>query len=160
MTPHHDARPVVPVPLPLPLVTVVLLGLAFGQIVAGPLNDRLGRRPVLLWGLTAFGAADLAAAACGRGAALVAVRLFAGLAASRVGGGVARDHRRRLIAGSSFVLPALARLVPTRLQPRLRLASPRTNNRGWRRQEDGANLGGVSGLGRLQAGGTAGYQAD
>src|SRR5215207_11771078 len=40
-------------------VTACLLGLAFGQVVAGPLSDRFGRRRPLLVGVAAFIAASL-----------------------------------------------------------------------------------------------------
>lgn len=42
-------------------VTIYLIGLGTGQLVAGPISDRIGRRPVLIGGLILF---TLAAAGC------------------------------------------------------------------------------------------------
>lgn len=63
-------------------ITFALVGLATGQLVAGPLSDRFGRRPLLLGGLVAFAIANLASAVAPTAAPLVVVRLLAGLAAS------------------------------------------------------------------------------
>ncbi|WP_143447540.1 Bcr/CflA family efflux MFS transporter [Kineosporia sp. R_H_3] len=63
-------------------ITAVLLGLATGQVVAGPLSDRFGRRPLLLGGLLAFVVANLVSAVVDDVTVLVVVRLLAGLAAS------------------------------------------------------------------------------
>lgn len=63
-------------------ITAVLLGLATGQLVAGPLSDRFGRRPLLLGGLLAFVVGNLVSAVVDDVTLLVVVRLLAGLAAS------------------------------------------------------------------------------
>lgn len=63
-------------------LTAVLLGMSAGQLVAGPVSDRFGRRPVLLWGLVLFALSCLASAFVPNNTALVAVRLITGLAAS------------------------------------------------------------------------------
>ncbi|MGL4536107.1 MAG: MFS transporter, partial [Weissella cibaria] len=36
-------------------ITASLLGLALGQVIIGPLSDRIGRRTPLLWGTVLFG---------------------------------------------------------------------------------------------------------
>ncbi|WP_106478566.1 Bcr/CflA family multidrug efflux MFS transporter [Phytohalomonas tamaricis] len=41
-------------------ISVFLLGFALGQLIFGPLSDRLGRKPVLLGGITTFMLASLA----------------------------------------------------------------------------------------------------
>ena len=63
-------------------ITAVLLGLATGQLVAGPLSDRFGRRPLLLGGLLAFVVGNVVSAVVDDVVLLVVVRLLAGLAAS------------------------------------------------------------------------------
>src|ERR1700693_6053107 len=40
-------------------ITLYLIGLAIGQLLYGPVSDRLGRRPVLLAGLTLFTGASI-----------------------------------------------------------------------------------------------------
>src|ERR1700742_2481353 len=40
-------------------ITLYLVGLAIGQLLYGPISDRLGRRPVMLAGLSLFPAASL-----------------------------------------------------------------------------------------------------
>jgi MFS transporter, DHA1 family, multidrug resistance protein len=61
-------------------VTACLIGLGVGQLLAGPVSDALGRRPVLLVGLAAYVVASLACAAAPTVWALVAVRFVQGLA--------------------------------------------------------------------------------
>ena len=61
-------------------VTTCLLGLAFGQVLAGPLSDRLGRRPPLIGGLAVFTAASLLCAVAPNSGVLLAGRLVQGLA--------------------------------------------------------------------------------
>lgn len=84
------------------ILSAVLLGLAAGQLVAGPLSDRRGRRPVLLAGLAIFSLAAAVAAVATDGALLLAARFLqgfgagAGLALSRA---VARDR----YAGPEFM---------------------------------------------------------
>src|ERR1700754_5070077 len=43
-------------------ITLYLIGLAIGQVLYGPVSDRLGRRPVLLAGLSLFTAASIVTA--------------------------------------------------------------------------------------------------
>jgi len=63
-------------------LSLFLVGFAVGQLVCGPLSDRVGRKPVLLWGLALFVAAGLACSASPSLALLVAGRLVQGLGAS------------------------------------------------------------------------------
>jgi DHA1 family bicyclomycin/chloramphenicol resistance-like MFS transporter len=61
-------------------VTTFLLGLALGQLLAGPLSDTYGRRRPLLVGLGVFTAASLACALTPSVGVLVGLRLVQGLA--------------------------------------------------------------------------------
>jgi len=70
-------------------ISVYLIGISCGQMVAGPLTDRIGRKPVLLVGALLFVIGSLAAAAAPTAAWLVAARFLqacggaAGLVATR-----------------------------------------------------------------------------
>ncbi|HEX6457712.1 MAG TPA: Bcr/CflA family multidrug efflux MFS transporter [Thermoleophilaceae bacterium] len=61
-------------------LTACLVGLAAGQLLAGPLSDRLGRRPPLLLGVAAYSAASLACALAPTVQVLTGLRLVQGLA--------------------------------------------------------------------------------
>jgi DHA1 family bicyclomycin/chloramphenicol resistance-like MFS transporter len=61
-------------------VTTFLVGLAFGQLLAGPLSDTYGRRRPLLVGLAVFVAASVVCALAPSAEVLVVVRLVQGLA--------------------------------------------------------------------------------
>jgi DHA1 family bicyclomycin/chloramphenicol resistance-like MFS transporter len=63
-------------------LSLFLVGFAVGQVVSGPLSDRVGRRPVLLGGLALFTVAGLACAASPSLALLIAGRFVQGLGAS------------------------------------------------------------------------------
>jgi len=61
-------------------LSAVLVGIAVGQIVVGPLSDALGRRRPLLAGTLAYAAAHLLSALAPNIGTLVAIRFLAGLA--------------------------------------------------------------------------------
>jgi DHA1 family bicyclomycin/chloramphenicol resistance-like MFS transporter len=63
------------------LVGVFLVGFACAQLVAGPLSDRFGRRPILLIGLAAYFVLSAAAAVAPNLETLLTIRLFQGIAA-------------------------------------------------------------------------------
>lgn len=56
-----------------------LFGLLFGAALAGPLSDRIGRKPVLLTAVTVFGLFTLGTAMAGGYEALLVVRFLTGL---------------------------------------------------------------------------------
>jgi DHA1 family bicyclomycin/chloramphenicol resistance-like MFS transporter len=60
-------------------ITACLLGLGVGQLVFGPLSDRIGRRPVLLLGVVGWALTSVASAAVPTAMVLIVVRLAAGL---------------------------------------------------------------------------------
>jgi DHA1 family bicyclomycin/chloramphenicol resistance-like MFS transporter len=86
-------------------LSVFLLGFAVGQLVYGPFSDRLGRRPVLLFGLSLFAVAGAGCALSASIEQLVAFRLLQGLGAC-VGPVLARAIIRDL-----FERQAAARLI-------------------------------------------------
>src|SRR5207342_3067526 len=61
-------------------VSAVLVGIAVGQIVIGPLSDAVGRRRPLLVGAFAYAALHVLAALAPSIVALLVVRAFTGLA--------------------------------------------------------------------------------
>jgi DHA1 family bicyclomycin/chloramphenicol resistance-like MFS transporter len=88
-------------------LTACLVGLALGQLGAGPVSDRYGRRRPILVGLVAYVVATLLCAAAPSAAALVVLRVFQGLAGG-VSIVVARAIARDLHDGA-----ALARFLST-----------------------------------------------
>jgi DHA1 family bicyclomycin/chloramphenicol resistance-like MFS transporter len=75
-------------------LTTCLIGLALGQVIAGPLSDALGRRRPLLGGLAVFALASLACAAAPDVWTLAAARLVQGVAGAAgivIGRAVVRD---------------------------------------------------------------------
>ncbi len=60
-------------------ISLYILGLAFGQLVYGPLSDCFGRRPVLMVGLVLYTGAGIAAALAPGVHGLIAARLFQAL---------------------------------------------------------------------------------
>ena len=63
-------------------LTTCLVGLALGQVLVGPVSDRLGRRPPLLCGLAAFVAAAFACSFAPNSYDFLALRFVQGLAAA------------------------------------------------------------------------------
>jgi DHA1 family bicyclomycin/chloramphenicol resistance-like MFS transporter len=84
-------------------ITACLVGLAVGQLVAGPLSDRLGRRRPLLVGLVAYLLVSVACAFAPSVAVLVTLRLVQGLAGA-AGLVIARAVARDLYEGRRLVL--------------------------------------------------------
>lgn len=77
----------------------VLLGLAFGQLVAGPISDSVGRRKPLLVGLIIYAVASVLCALSGSVYLLAAVRFLQGFGAS-AGMVIARAAVRDLYSGA------------------------------------------------------------
>jgi len=76
-------------------VTACLLGLAMGQLVAGPFSDRLGRRRPLLVGLAGYAVVSALCALAPSVWALVVLRLLQGLCGAAgivIARAVVRDH--------------------------------------------------------------------
>lgn len=68
------------------VITAFLLGFSFAQLAHGPLSDRFGRRPVLIWALAAYALFNVVAAFSGRFELLLVARFLSGgaVAAGRV----------------------------------------------------------------------------
>lgn len=63
-------------------ITASLLGLALGQVIIGPLSDRIGRRTPLLWGTILFGLSSATIVFAPNIWVLIILRLIQGLAGS------------------------------------------------------------------------------
>ncbi|MFF8375642.1 multidrug effflux MFS transporter [Streptomyces sp. NPDC015661] len=83
-------------------VTACLLGLALGQVVAGPLSDRLGRRRPLLVGVAAYIVTAVLCALSPSVETLIAARFLQGLAGA-VGIVIAQAAGRDLHSGAKLV---------------------------------------------------------
>ena len=83
-------------------ITACLLGLALGQLVAGPLSDRFGRRRPLLVGVVGYVAVSLLCAASPTVGALVGARFVQGLAGG-VGVVIAQAAGRDLYSGGALM---------------------------------------------------------
>ena len=93
-------------------LTALLLAFGMSQLVWGPLSDRFGRRPILLWGMAAYTLASVACAFAPTMAWLIAGRTLQGIA---MGAGVmaARAVVRDLFApakGATVMSQALTGL--------------------------------------------------
>jgi len=82
-------------------LTACLVGLALGQLVAGPMSDRFGRRRPLLVGLVSYTVASLLCAIAGDAGQLIAYRALQGLAGA-AGIVIARAVVRDLHSGSAL----------------------------------------------------------
>ena len=83
-------------------ITACLVGLAVGQIIAGPLSDRFGRRRPLIIGVSLYVAASIACAFSPSVEILIAARLLQGLAGA-TGVVIAQAAGRDLYAGPELV---------------------------------------------------------
>ncbi len=83
-------------------VTACLLGLALGQLVAGPMSDRYGRRRPLLVGVVGYVVVSLVCAASPTVETLIAARFVQGLAGG-VGIVIAQAAGRDLYSGGALL---------------------------------------------------------
>jgi DHA1 family bicyclomycin/chloramphenicol resistance-like MFS transporter len=86
-------------------LTACLVGLALGQVVAGPLSDRLGRRRPLLAGLAGYCGASIACALAPSLEALISLRFlqgFAGASGFVISRAIVRDLRAGAAAARVF----------------------------------------------------------
>ncbi|MGC5224007.1 multidrug effflux MFS transporter [Micromonospora sp. DT81.3] len=83
-------------------VTACLIGLAAGQLIAGPLSDRFGRRGILLGGIAAYIATSALCAISPTVELLIAARFVQGLAGG-VGIVIAQAAGRDIYAGGDLI---------------------------------------------------------
>jgi DHA1 family bicyclomycin/chloramphenicol resistance-like MFS transporter len=84
-------------------ITACLVGLAVGQLVAGPLSDRLGRKRPLMIGLVAYLLASVACALAPSVTVLIVLRLIQGLGGA-AGIVISRAIARDLYSGSALMI--------------------------------------------------------
>jgi DHA1 family bicyclomycin/chloramphenicol resistance-like MFS transporter len=81
-------------------LSTFLVGFAIGQLVIGPLSDRYGRRPILIWGISLYCVSSLLCAASAGIETLIGLRLLQALGGC-AGNVVARAVVRDVHSGSS-----------------------------------------------------------
>ena len=84
-------------------ITACLVGLAFGQLVSGPMSDRLGRKRPLIVGLLAYVLASVACAFSPSATTLAILRLVQGLAGA-AGIVISRAIARDLYSGRALMI--------------------------------------------------------
>jgi MFS transporter, DHA1 family, multidrug resistance protein len=101
-------------------LTACVLGLAFGQILAGPFSDKLGRRKPLLIGLVAYAAASVACALAPTIWTLIPLRLVQGAAGAAgivIARAIVRDMHSGVAAARFFSLLMLVNGLAPILAP-------------------------------------------
>jgi DHA1 family bicyclomycin/chloramphenicol resistance-like MFS transporter len=101
-------------------LTACFMGLALGQLVAGPISDRVGRRRPLLVGLAAYAIASLVCALAPTIPALIGLRLLQGLAGGSAGViavAIVRDRYTGRAAAKLFSLLILVTVLSPLLAP-------------------------------------------
>jgi DHA1 family bicyclomycin/chloramphenicol resistance-like MFS transporter len=101
-------------------ITLYVVGLAVGQLLYGPLSDRLGRRPVLLVGLAVYAAASIVCALAPDGTTLLVGRVFQALGGCSglvLGRAVIRDVAEPRDAAARLALVNLVTAVAPALAP-------------------------------------------
>lgn len=97
-------------------ITGCLIGIAVGQLIVGPISDRVGRRPPLMVGIACFVASSLACAAVPDAVSLDVLRLIMGLSGA-AGIVIARALVRDLFSGVQAARFFSALMLVTGLGP-------------------------------------------
>ena len=114
-------------------IGIYILGLAFGQLFYGPLSDALGRRPLLITGLSLYFGAGIVAALAPNVETLVLARLFqalGGCAGLALGRAMVRDTTTSDEAVRALALLNLIMMVGPGLAPLI--GSTMVELGGWR----------------------------
>jgi DHA1 family bicyclomycin/chloramphenicol resistance-like MFS transporter len=101
-------------------LTAYMLGAAVSQLIVGPLSDRFGRRPVLLWGLSLDILASVAAMVAPTIGAFLVARLFQSMGAMAgpvIGRAIVRDRFDRARAAQVMAYVSLALAISPALAP-------------------------------------------
>ncbi|ARU05155.1 Bcr/CflA family drug resistance efflux transporter [Comamonas serinivorans] len=101
-------------------ITVYVIGLGVGQLIYGPLSDSLGRRPMLLIGLSLYTLAGLVALLAPNVGTLIGARLLqalGGCAGLALGRAIARDTATPETAVANLALLNLMMMVGPGLAP-------------------------------------------
>ena len=114
-------------------ITLYLIGLATGQLLYGPISDRLGRRPVLLAGLALFTLAGIATTIAPGAAILVLARVLQSIGACAglvLGRAIVRDSVEPDRAAAQLALLTMVMSMAPALAPVL--GGYATDWFGWR----------------------------
>ncbi len=101
-------------------VSIYLLGFALGQIIGGPLSDRLGRKPVAMVGLMIFIAASIAISQLTEAGWFLTMRFFQALGgghASVVVGAMVRDRFQGQESAKVFSAIGMIMMIAPLLAP-------------------------------------------
>ena len=101
-------------------ITVYIMGMALGQLIYGPMSDALGRRPVLLAGLSIYTVASLLAFMAPSTDMLIGARLLqalGGCAGLALGRAIARDTATPENAVGSLALLNLMMMIGPGISP-------------------------------------------
>lgn len=101
-------------------LTAFLVGLAVGQLVAGPLSDRLGRRRPLVVGVLLYATASLGCALAGDIGTFAVLRVLQGLGGAAgvvISRAVIRDHFEGSVAARAFAFAMLVNGLAPILAP-------------------------------------------
>lgn len=101
-------------------LSLYLIGLAFSQLFYGPLSDRFGRRPLMLWGLCLFISGSLICALAPTISVLIGGRVLQAVGGSAgvvLGRAMVRDMYERDRAASMIAYITMAMVVAPMLAP-------------------------------------------
>lgn len=87
------------------IISIFLIGFAVGQLIFGPVADRIGRRPIFIGGILFFLISNWGAATCNQFTALLSFRLLQGFGAAAISVAINASLR------DSYTNNALSRII-------------------------------------------------